>query len=348
MLGHKWTSVFLRADEGAPLIDNTRRLARMIHRWRAYSKIARRALRRIPPATLARSHFPFLLPDAPVPPILTVELTNACNLACTYCTSPLALRPRGVMQDATFEKLVASVRGDQIPRVRLVGNGEPTLHPHFAAFARMMAAATPFLSIVTNCQRLSDATIDAMLDAPFQLIEVSVDGGDKESYERSRVGGKFERLLENLSRLKAARDARKAPTLINLRLMARPSQRGRELEMERFWAPYGDSLMRQYVIKRKEQELDGDPDVYQSTQLAQGEFPRCALPFKSLDVTWNGLVPLCHYSAAQIGEPGLIIGDVNVQSLRAIWNSEIMRNYRRGHRQRLHDLTPICRGCSAG
>jgi MoaA/NifB/PqqE/SkfB family radical SAM enzyme len=295
---------------------------------------------------LARSHFPFLLPDARVPPILTVELTNACNVACTYCTSPLALRARGIMREDTFAKLVASVRNARVSRVRFVGNGEPTLHPQFARFAREMAQATPFLSIVTNCQRLPDETLDALLDAPFRLIEVSVDGGDKESYERSRVGGKFDRLLENLRRLRAARDERKASALINLRIMVRPSQRAMEEQLEAFWQPYGDSLMRQYVIKRK--ELDDDRDVYQNVQRAEGATPRCALPFKSLDITWTGLVPLCHYSAAQIGEPGLIVGDINTASIEEIWNRPIMRQYRGGHRRRSPAETPICKGCSAG
>jgi pyruvate-formate lyase-activating enzyme len=339
-------SVFPPERAGTPLIDNTRRLARIRYRWKAYSKILTRALPHISIRTLACSHFPFYLPDARVPPLLTVELTNACNVACTYCTSPLALRPQGIMRDDTFAKLVASVHAARVSRVRFVGNGEPTLHPQFPRFAREMAQATPFLSIVTNCQRLPEDTLDALLDAPFRLIEVSVDGADPESYESSRRGGSFDRLLQNLRRLKAARDDRRAPALINLRLMLRPSQRQRERQLEIFWQPYGDAVMRQYVIRRR--ELDGDADVYQNVQRADETVPRCALPFKSLDITWTGLVPLCHYSAAQIGEPGLIVGDINKATVEEIWNGTIMSEYRRGHRQRDSRATPICRGCSAG
>src|SRR5262245_18741686 len=45
---------------------------------------------------LLRKQFPFLLPDPVVPPSVSVEFTNICNLRCPYCTSPLKLRPQGM------------------------------------------------------------------------------------------------------------------------------------------------------------------------------------------------------------------------------------------------------------
>jgi len=340
----RW-SVFVPKNGVTPFIDNTRHLARILYRWRSYRGLVGLMLGRVPFTSILRTQYPYLLPDSPVPPSVTVEFTNLCNVSCTYCTSPLALRPQGMMAEATFARLLEQLRLAGAKRVRLVGNGEATLHPQFAEFARRLASTVPFVSLVTNAQRVTDRVLDGILDAPIRYVEVSVDGGDAEAYERSRIHGRFDRLLVNLRRLKAERDRRRSPTRINLRLMVRPSQATEEAALEAFWRPYTDSLMKQYVIKRR--ELDLDPDVYQNVQRVSGDFPRCTLPFKELDVMWSGDVPLCHYSAAQIGEPGLLLGNINESTLTDLWRSPTMVQYRSAHRSRDAQQMPVCSGCSA-
>lgn len=339
------SSVFVTTGSSRPRIDNTRRFARVLYRWHSYSRIVTKTLSKVPLSTLARSHFPLWFKDAPVPPFLTVEFTNICNLRCTYCTSPLGLRARGMMNGSTFSRLVEQVKAGKIKRVRVVGNGEPTLHPDFPAYIRRLATVTPFLSMVTNLQRLPDGVLDAMLTAPVSLVEVSVDGGNREEYESSRLGGHFDRLQENLRRLKRRRNELKSSTLINIRLMLRPSHQPREAAIVRGWRPFADCVMRQYVIQRR--ELVVESDAYESVHRSNEEYPRCSLPFKDLDITWTGDVPLCHYSAAQMGEPGLLLGNINTRTIEQLWNSETMKQYRNAHRQRIPEQMPICLGCAA-
>src|SRR5262249_41598364 len=124
-------SVFRAAQSGVPVFDNTRRFARVVARLSYYSKIGMSAWGRIPLTTMLRSHFTWALAAPSRPAYATVELTNHCNLKCAYCTSPLALRPRGFMSDDTLEILIAQIREYDIPRVRVLGDGEPTLHPRF-------------------------------------------------------------------------------------------------------------------------------------------------------------------------------------------------------------------------
>lgn len=338
-------SPFPATQEKALLIDNTRRLARLRYRMVPYVKLARHALGRMSIGNLLRLQFPTLLPDAPAPPSVTVELTNACNLSCTYCTSPLALRPRGIMSEETFNLLAGQLYAAGVRRVRLVGNGEPTLHPRFAAYARRLAAVVPYVSVVTNGNRLPDDTLDAMVSAPLRLVEISVEGHDYASYVTGRRRGNFAALLENIARLRRLRDARGASTMILLRLMLRPSDAGGEEALESFWRPRADVLMRQYVVHRSER---GDErDAYQPVQRQEGRYPRCTLPFKELDILWTGDVPLCHFSAAQLGEPGLLLGNIRQASIADLWRGPILQQYRDAHRHRDKARMPVCRGCAA-
>ena len=339
-------SPFLRVGRSA-LFDNFNRIARILYRRRAYAKMILHAGgRRVPLLDLIRTQFPFVLPDARVPPQVTVEFTNVCNLKCIYCTNPLGLRPRGFMSVETFSRLVRGIRECGVNRVRVIGNGEPTLHPDFTRFVSELARSTRYVSVLTNGQWRSEEVFYAMLNAPVDLIEISVDGMTEEDYEKSRIGGCFNKLLRNLRQLQGAKRELRASSLINIRLMLRPSQRAVEKQLITYWREYADAVMPQYVLKRP--QLNYDEDVYIGFHLDAQTYPKCSLPFKDLGVNWNGEVPLCAGSATQIGPPGLILGTINHHSLRELWNSQIMRQYRAGHRDRQLEKIPICKGCAVG
>ena len=70
------------------------------------------------------------------------------------------------------------------------------------------------------------------------------------------------------------------------------------------------------------------------------------LLWQVFDVNWNGNVTLCTYSRRQTGNPnGLLIGNINNNSLCEIWNGQTIKQYREGHRYRKEELIPICQGC---
>lgn len=295
------------------------------------------------PGDFVRTLFPLAVADAPVPPCVTIELTNVCNLRCRYCASRVNDRAAGVMAERTFASLLADIRESHIHRVNVVGYGEPTLHPDFARFICQLGAATPLLVMASNWQQVDEEIIRSILDAPVRLLNISLDGADRERYERSRVGGSFDHLLENLELLRRLQPRRSA-TWVNIRMHVRPSDRGRERQMAAFWRPYADEVTCQYVA-----DWTGiDDDVY-GLKCAEGVWPRCALPFKQLPVQWNGNVPLCIHSDAQSGEPdGLLLGNINTQTLVELWNCPTMRQYRVAHRAGAGGDMPLCSGCPGG
>src|SRR5690606_41277289 len=77
-----------------------------------------------------------------------------------------------------------------------------TLHPNFRDYIPRLRDAAKFLSLTTNLQKVSEEILRCILNAPIDVVNISVDGGHKEAYERMRIGGKFERLLENLTRMR--------------------------------------------------------------------------------------------------------------------------------------------------
>lgn len=323
--------------------DNSSRIGRSLYRVRSYREIFRRARKKsIATTDLLRSLFPFAFRDAEEPPIVAVELTNYCNLKCPYCTNYLGERKRGFMNEAVFERMLNDLHAMRPRRIQLVGLGESTLHPRFGEYIKRLSQTGGFVSMVTNGQWEKPEVITQILSA-LDLVEISIDAGGKEKYEASRINGSFDHLLANLDKLNAERKRLGSQTLINIRVMLRPSQRGQFQKEYEFWKNYADRVMPQYIVKINNTTYSDD--VHIPTQSRHGEFPRCSMPFKHLEVKFTGEVLMCYYTIYQVGIPGLVIGNVLDSSIKELWNSEVMQKYRNAHRGRQTENMPVCKGC---
>lgn len=340
------TAPFKRNEKNSstPYFDNSNRVARILYRFRSYSEIFNNALKKgVPVTDLLRAQFPFAFTDAIAPPIVAIELTNYCNLKCPYCTSPLGLRKRGFMGEQVFNRLFNDLLKMKSNRIQLVGNGESSLHPKFGEYISKLAQTGKYVSLVTNGQWKNVNVASQILEAPLDLIDISIDAGGKEKYEASRINGSFDTLLFNLKHLMALKRRLNAKTLINIRLMLRPSQRDIFREEHTFWSEYCDRIMPQYIMKINSTTYE--EDIFIPMQNRGRDFPKCSMPFKHIEIRYTGEVLMCYYTPYQIGLPGLVIGNVLDSSINEIWNCRIMKDYRNAHRKRIKENMPVCKGC---
>jgi sulfatase maturation enzyme AslB (radical SAM superfamily) len=128
-----------KSKETAFVFNVTNRFDRIRYLRNIYWKLVSKGLYKIGVTEMIRTQFPYYLPDTDIPPSLNVEFTNHCQLQCTYCTSPLKLRPTGFMSEDTFENLNDQIVVYNIKRIRVVGNGEPTVHPQFPRMIRQLS-----------------------------------------------------------------------------------------------------------------------------------------------------------------------------------------------------------------
>ncbi len=195
--------------------------------------------------------------------------------------------------------------------------------------------------MTSNWQRVNEAIVRGILEAPVDLLNISVDGDDAESYESSRLGGSFPRLLNNLAHLREMRRAFPRRTLVNLRVMLRPSQARRLQEIRRFWSEYADEVSLQFVVD----DAGTGGDVY-GVHTVRDRYPRCSLTFKQLNVHWNGDVPLCTYATRQADQSeDAYLGNIHDQTLEELWQHALIVQYRKAHRERLCGQMPLCNGC---
>jgi radical SAM protein with 4Fe4S-binding SPASM domain len=145
-----------------------------------------------------------------LPSFVQIEPVGQCNLRCRMC--PIQFRgegapgqPRAFMAFETYRRLI-----DQFPaatELQLQGLGEPMLHPRFFDMVRYAAERGIRVSTNTNMTVMTDAGARACVESGLHVLHVSLDGATAQTYQFIRLRARFERVLRNLRRLVAAKEA---------------------------------------------------------------------------------------------------------------------------------------------
>lgn len=138
------------------------------------------------------------------PQRLSVELANICNLHCSYCfraddnlySSHAQFFPIDLLRRVIGEARTTA----NITRVSFTG-GEPTLHPAFAETLQAVAEAGLTSSFITNGWHFDRIWPAIQANrASVTHVDFSLDGVTRESHDRWRGNGSFDRLVRAFSR----------------------------------------------------------------------------------------------------------------------------------------------------
>ena len=137
------------------------------------------------------------------PPCLQIEPTSMCNFRCIMCyqsDKSFSNKSHGYMSNMSldlYKKIIDEVQG-KVEAITLASRGEPTLNKDFAKMLEYSDKKFLALKINTNASMLNEKLIHSILSTDIQSIVFSVDAADKETYEKIRVNGKFEKIIKNL------------------------------------------------------------------------------------------------------------------------------------------------------
>ncbi len=138
-----------------------------------------------------------------------VELTNICNARCTICATPAMKRPRKIMTQELFAKLARECGQRGARKLLPFLHGESLLVPGVLDYfreARRLAPET-HINLTTNGSRLDEEIGDALLrERLVDSVIVSIDGGDRETYEGIRIGLNYDEVRDNVLRFIRRRD----------------------------------------------------------------------------------------------------------------------------------------------
>ncbi len=270
---------------------------------------------------------------------LWVETSSACNLRCVMCPNKdVQSAKKGFMDLNLFRKIVDEAKYF-INDMYLHHRGEPLLNPalfDMITCAREAGIKTRFHS---NGTQLNEEKAARLLDARPNLISFSVDGFEKNSYEKIRIGANFETTVENILRFARMRKERNLPlpyiVVEKIRFQNPDPPENREQT---------EALTRRFLEAGVNEVIEKDEYIWAEENAPEPAGPRtysaCTFPWYSMVICSDGTVTPC----PQDFHAKMNMGNVKNSSLKEIWNGEAYRNLRRQFGHDIDSLT-LCRKC---
>lgn len=313
-------------------------------------------------------------PGAAYPAGLFLEPSANCNLQCTTCvTVDYRTRNKGFMEFDNFKKVVDEVRPSYLV---LGGYGEPTLNKRYLDMIRYAKSRRISVKSVTNATTLNEKTADEIVLSGLDLLNISLDGATKETFEKIRVGADYDTVIRNIKLIVSAKakygrkkpavnidmtifrdNVHEIPAMIRLCHAEFGIQPVFSLFMlydkddKKHLALSNTDETRRYLLEGIEEadrrgyassssSLTINLEVLKMKYTKKVTSP-CFLPWLGLNVTWDGRAfPCCYYYDCQVD-----LGNVFEEGFEAVWNGEKFQNFRRALAQS-RDRIKVCSVCT--
>ena len=273
--------------------------------------------------------------DLGAPLYIAWQVTNECNLACLHCIEESG--PGKAFRDELTDEQVFSVLEQaldlEVPYLSFSG-GEPMVHPRFFDMVEYVCSRNGQLKIETNAHYLDPENCARMKSLGVKAVQVSLDGATRETFNRMRVRGDFDRALEGVRNLHAAGvpiEINYSPTRFNAHEIGAAVDLAAELGAYSFYtgrtmytgnavktwhrlAPSEEQYQQYFeVLHTKADEYRGRMRVhFHEMGLLEELRYRLHHPAALLIVLPNGLVKL-------INALPFVCGDLRLQTLGEIW-----------------------------
>jgi radical SAM protein with 4Fe4S-binding SPASM domain len=288
------------------------------------------------------------------PPIVMIEPTNICNLRCPLCPTGnnTLKRTKGYMSFDVFKKIIDEIHSTAFMIV-LWNQGEPYLNQDFSKMVKYASDHDLFTLVSTNGNIDYDA--EEIINSGLDSMIISLDGTTQETYNKYRVNGNLQRIIDNVKELVAARKRlNKTNPLLRWQFLVMKhneheieeiKKMASELEVDNLELKslqiYSKDDIKNFLPenpKYRRYKVTGD-----NFELKFGIKNRCRRIWTNAVVNWNGDVAICCFD--KDGE--FKIGNVQDENLDQLWKSSAIMKIRQQILTNRKQI-PICRNCLEG
>lgn len=287
-----------------------------------------------------------------MPPSISVELTNKCNLKCPECPSGSGkmTRQRGFMEIEFFKHLMKEVR-PYLYYTNLYFQGEPMLHPMFLSF--LTESRNIFTTVSTNGHSLSEKNSDSIVTSGLGRLIISLDGLSQDTYTSYRINGNVGTVLEGIRNVSEAKRRNCSKMEFEIQVLLNKANESEIPEIRKLAERAGASLVLKSMQLTDNVTMGSwlpQDEKFRRYRLKNGSYiiksslpRRCARLWFNPVVTWDGkVIPCCFDKDAQY-----IMGDLKEDSFRNIWHGQKFKKFRKdilSGREKIE----MCRNCTSG
>lgn len=279
---------------------------------------------------------------------INIETVNFCPFKCVFCCNRLYKKEYEVMSNALFEKIVGEYYGMGGGTIA-IGSMQSDLFsdPLFMERMKIIKKYKKRLWLYTTttlvtCKKYSDKELVYILRL-FDYIQVSIEGYNKETYQKLAGIDGFDVLKEQLSRIKKIIKDNALTVKIGVYFRTYDKQRllksdfYKEINHMFFVDEVKDTFFSRCGVIRKEDLPEGAKLIYSYNH---NKRVNCVVPNATLSVQANGKVLGC---ACIDWLEKYVIGDCNKNTLIEIWKGERSLKFRNAFKRGV--LPSICQEC---
>jgi len=275
------------------------------------------------------------------PLTLMIEPTNICNLKCPLCPTGAGLikRKKGFLTFNDFKKAIDEI-GDYIFHLRLWNWGEPLLNKDIFKMISYAKQKRIFVNLSTNSNFLNKEVIEKLIDSGLDELIISLDGASKETYQKYRKGGNFEKIIESIRFLMGERKRlEKSVPYVKLQFIIMSHNEHEIPKIKNLAKEIGvDELsfktvgIMDYFSREDIKKYLPKEEKYSRYLIEKGEvFSKvklrnwCDFLWEEMIMNWDGDIVPCCFDMNNMH----VFGNAFNQNLKDIWNNEKYVNFRK-------------------
>jgi len=242
----------------------------------------------------------------PFPRNLMLELSNACNHACSFCYNSRMRRRRGCADDAFVHRILAEAHALGAREVGFATTGEALVHKRLfehVATAKKLGYAYTYFS--TNGGLLTGELVDRVLESGLDSIKFSINAGTAATYARVHGRDQFDHVVAVVRQLAARRRATGRPLKVLVTSVLTPDIAHEQHLLAAVLGGVVDDLV-----------FFPATGAVGPTNGSHAPLP-CAMVFNRAHVTWEGYLTACCVDY----ENYLVVADLNATPLAEAWSA---------------------------
>jgi radical SAM protein with 4Fe4S-binding SPASM domain len=285
---------------------------------------------------------------------ISIEPTTSCNLRCPECPSGLRqfTRKTGALSLELYQNVISQLSPDLFYLI-LYFQGEPYLNPLFFQMVEEAKKKRIYTATSTNAHFLTDNLARKTVESSLNRIIISLDGLDQATYEKYRVGGSVEKVIEGTRNLVRWKKELKSKTpYIILQFIVFSTNEHQVSDLKKWAKDLGVDKLElktaQVYNYEEGNELIPSKKEYARYKMQNGKFiidnplnNHCRRMWRGCVITWDGLVVPCCFDK----DADHRMGDLKKNSFHDIWRGKAYGDFRKKLFSNRKEID-ICRNCT--
>lgn len=284
--------------------------------------------------------------NVPFPKNCLIELSNACNHRCIFCTNPRMSRGIGKLDFETYKKFIIQSVALGLEEVGLYATGEPFITKDLDKYIKFAKdSGISYVYITTNGGLATEEKLKRCISAGLDSIKFSINAGTRETYKLVHGKDDFNKVINNIAFLSRHRKEENLDLKIYASCVVTRYVESEKEALEEKIGDYVDSMVFYDVSPQAGQTLKYYDlmSIEGKEQVVKNKPGPCSMLWNKIHLTCEGYLTLCCVDY----ENSLTYADININSVSEAWNNNVIMEMRKRHQQQ--DLKgTLCHNCLYG